>query len=162
MATYKVAGKGEDQKYFDDHARHNVISYVLRENKTPHSYCGSRAVNIDNAEFEMNTLAKLYNKDEGVRLRHSIISFDTNDNISPAQASEIGEKAIRFFGDQHQILYSVHEDAAHVHIHIVMNQVSYIDGHKYQGTKKEHYDFINYMKGVVRPYMIPFVPVSDN
>lgn len=162
MAVYKVVGKGENGKYFDDQALHDVISYALRDNKTPNAYVGSRAVNIDNAEFEMSTLTQLYNKDKGVRLRHSIISFDTEDKISPAQAARIAEAAIQYFGSAHQIIYSVHEDAAHVHAHIVMNQVSYIDGHKYQGTRKEHYDFISYMNGIVRHYGIPFVPVSDN
>lgn len=162
MATYKVVGKGEDKKYFDDSALSDVISYVLRDSKTPHANYGSRAVNIENAAFEMNTLAELYSKDNGVRLRHSVISFDSGDHISLVQAAWIAEQAIRYFGDQYQILYGVHEDAAHIHAHIVMNQVSYIDGHKYQGTRKQHYDFINYMKGIVRPYKIPFTPVSDS
>ena len=162
MAIYKVVGKGEDGKYFDDWALHDVISYALRDSKTPNAYVGSRAVNIENAESEMSTLTRLYDKDKGVRLRHSIISFDTDDKISPAQAARIADAAIQYFGTAYQIIYSIHEDAAHVHAHIVMNQVSYIDGHKYHGTRKEYYDFINYMNGIVRPYGIPFVPVSDN
>lgn len=162
MAVYKIVGKGENGKYFDDNALHDVISYVLRDSKTSHAYCGSRAVNLYNAAFEMESLSRLYCKDKGVRLRHSVISFDKSENISPAQAAEIADAAIRFFGNQYQIIYGVHEDAAHVHAHIVMNQVSYIDGHKYRGTKKDHYDFINYMTGIVRPYGIPFVPVSDD
>ena len=161
MAIYRVIGKGEENKYFDDKARENVIDYCLRDSKTPHSYTGSRAINIDNAVSEMNALARLYNNDDRVRLRHSIISFDDTDNISPAQAAEIAEDAVKYFGDEHQVLYSVHEDANHVHIHMVMNQVSYQDGHKYRGTKKEHYNFINYMKKVVHPYGIDFTPVSD-
>ena len=162
MAVYKVIGKGEDGKYFDDRALHDVIEYALRKSKTPNDYYGSRAVNIDNAETEMNAIAVLYNNDHGVRLRHSIISFDEGDNVTLGLAVEIAEAAIHFFGDQYQILYSIHEDAAHIHIHIVMNQVSYIDGHKYHGTKKEHYDFINYMRGFMRHYGISFVPVCDD
>ena len=59
-----------------------------------------------------------------VRLRHSVISFDEGDHITAAQAAEIAEQAVRYFGDQYQILYSVHEDAEHIHAHVVMNQVS--------------------------------------
>lgn len=161
MATYRVIGKGEAKKYYDDDARRDVIAYCLREDKTPHSYIGDRAVNVDNAVSEMNALARLYDNDERVRLRHSIISFDTSENITPAQAAEIADAAICYFGDEYQILYSVHEDAAHVHAHIVMNQVSYQDGHKYRGTRKEHYDFIQYMEHVVLPYGISFIPVND-
>lgn len=161
MATYRVIGKGESNKYYDNDARRDVIAYCLQELKTPHSYIGSRAVNIDNAVSEMNALARLYDNDERVRLRHSIISFDTSEHITPTQAAEIADAAIRYFGDEYQILYSVHEDAAHVHAHIVMNQVSYQDGHKYRGTRKEHYDFINYMKRVIQPYGASFIPVND-
>ena len=164
MATYRVIGKGEHNKYFDNNARQDVIAYCFQPNKTTHSYTGGRAVNIDRAAqaaFETNTLAQLYNNDDRVRLRHSVISFDTSENITPNQAAEIADAAIRYFGDKYQILYSVHEDAEHIHAHIVMNQVSFLDGRKYQGTRKEHYDFINYMKNVVRPYGIDFIPVSD-
>lgn len=161
MATYRVIGKGEQQKYFDDNARQDVIAYCLQSEKTPHSYVGGRAVNVNNAGFEMDTIAKLYNNDEKVRLRHSVLSFDTAENITPAQAAEIADLAARYFDDRHQILYSIHEDAGHIHAHIVMNQVSYIDGHKYQGTKKEYFDFVNYMKTVLRLYGATFIPVSD-
>jgi hypothetical protein len=163
MATYKVIGKSEDGKYFDSQAREDVIAYCLQGKKTPHSYIGSRAVNIEQAAMEMETLAQLYNNDTKVRLRHSIISFDTSENITYAQAAEIADAAIRYFGDEYQILYSIHEDTDHVHAHIVMNQVSYIDGHKYYGTKAQHHGFIDYMRKVVRPYGISsFIPVSDN
>ena len=162
MATYKVIGKGQDGKYTDDAARQDVIAYCQQAHKTPGAYTGSRAVNLDNAAYEMDTLAQLYHKDDRVRLRHCVISFRPNDHISPAQVAQIAERAIRYFGGAYQILYCVHEDTDDVHIHIVMNQVSYLDGHKYRGTKKEHYDFIAYMKQVLRPYGIPFIPVSGN
>ena len=161
MATYRVIGKGEYNKYCDDDARRDVIDYCLKKSKIPHAYIGARAVNINNAAFEMTALAKVYDKDERVRLRHSIISFDKSEHITASQAAEIADKAIRFFGDRHQIIYAVHEDAEHVHIHMVMNQVSFRDGKKYHGTKKDHYDFVKYMKNEVRPYGINFIPVSD-
>ena len=34
MATFKVIGKGEDGKYFDDLALKDVINYVLNPQKT--------------------------------------------------------------------------------------------------------------------------------
>lgn len=162
MASYKVVGKNQDGKYFDGNAYHDVIGYCLQPDKAVHGYVGSRALNLCNAANEMETVARVYHNDKQVRLRHSVISFDEGDHITAAQAAEIAEQAVRYFGDQYQILYSVHEDAAHIHAHIVMNQVSYQNGLKYKGTKKQHYDFVNYMKHVVAPYGIPFIPVSDD
>lgn len=107
-------------------------------------------------------LAQVYNNDEGLRLRHSVISFEKNKGITLEEANEIAQKAIQYFGHKYQILYCVHEDTDDIHAHIVMNQVSYQDGHKYHGSKKDYYDFVNYMKDVTRPYGIPFIPVSDD
>lgn len=162
MANYKVIGKGQNGKYTDEWARKDVITYCERLDKTPHNYKGSRAVNIENAAEEMNILAQVYNNDEKVRLRHSVISFDKDENIAATQADEIARAAIQYFGDEYQIIYCVHEDTDNIHVHIVMNQVSYLDGHKYHGSKKQHYDFIKYMKQVVRPYGINFMAVSDD
>ena len=41
-----------------------------------------------------------------------------------------------------------------------MNQVSYVDGKKYSGTKKEYYDFIYYLKDICAEYDISFIPVT--
>ena len=160
MAVYKVCGIGEDGKYTDNNARSSVINYCLHDSKAIH-YIGSRAVNIAHAAEEMEVVAKVYHNNDRVRIRHSIISFDDNDNITPEQAAAIAEAAISFYGNQYQIVYGVHEDADHLHIHMAMNQVSYMDGRKFRGTKADHYAFIHYMQQVVRPYGISIIPVSD-
>lgn len=161
MAIYKVIGKGQDGKYMDDMARIDVSKYCMRDDKTPSHFIGGRAVNPANAAEEMRILAQVYNNDTGVRLRHSVISFSPQEDITMEQAAQIADAAIRYFGDEHQIFYSVHEDADHIHAHIVMNQVSYIDGHKYRGTKKELYDFLHYMNQVLQPYGTYLTYVSE-
>lgn len=161
MATFKVIGLKQDGKYMDDNARNDVIKYVTRADKTPHHYVGGMAVNVDNAVDEMTVLATAYHKDDGLRLRHSVIGFEKDKGITPEDANEIARRAVEYFGEKYQTIYAVHEDAGHIHAHIVMNSVSYIDGRKCYGTKKEYYDFIEYMKDVVRPYGIPFIPVRD-
>ena len=162
MATYRVIGKGEEGKHFDDNARDSVIAYCLQKKKTPHHLFGGRAINIENAAFEMDTLSSLYNNNEKVRLRHSVISFDSSDHINLKGIEGFAKAAVNYFGDRYQIIYSVHEDTEHYHVHLVMNQVSYLDGRKYTGTRKEHYDFINYMRSYTKPYGISFNPVSED
>ena len=160
MATYKVIGVGQDGKYMDEYARKDVISYVLRPEKTPHRFVGGAAVNVDNAELEMTLLAQAFHNDTGLRIRHSEISFENDPGITLEVANEIAQKAVAFFGCVYQIIYAIHEDTEHIHFHMAMNTVSFLDGRKYYGTKKQYYDFINYMKGVLRPYGIPFYPVK--
>lgn len=162
MATFKVIGKGQDGKYFDDNALTDVINYVFKEHKIPHKYIDGYGVHIENAAEQMEIVASVYNKSSGLRLRHSIISFSDEDNILLPEAYQIANIAASFYTKHYQIIFAVHEDTYHPHIHLVMNQVSFVDGHKYLGKKSEHYDFVNYMKNVCRQYGIDFIPVSDN
>ena len=161
MATFKVIGKGEDGKYFDNDAFNDVINYVFSDYKIPHKCIGGYGVHIENAAEQMEIVTSVYNKNSGVRLRHFIISFSDADCISLPEAYQIADAAARYFADRHQIIFAIHEDTFHLHIHFVMNQVSYIDGLKYSGKKSEHYDFIYYMWNVCSQYGIDFIPVSD-
>ena len=86
MATFKVIGRGQDGKYMDDYAREDVIAYVLQNDKTPHHCIGGAAVNVYNALQEMTLLARPFHKDTGLRLRHSVISFE-NDRVSNSMMS---------------------------------------------------------------------------
>ena len=160
MATFKVIGLGQDGKYMDDYSREDVIAYVLRNDKTPHHCIGGAAVNVYNAFQEMTLLAQAFYKDSGLRLRHSVISFENSENIGINEVDQIARHAIAYYSGAYQIIYAVHEDAEHLHIHLVMNSVSYLDGKKYHGDKKDYYGFINYMKSVVGSYGIPFYPVK--
>lgn len=59
-----------------------------------------------------------------------------------------------FIGQQYQCAYAVHQDTNNLHIHFVYNSVSFIDGHRYYGTKKEYYDLVGYIKGLLCEYGI--------
>ena len=61
---------------------------------------------------------------------------------------------MRYLGKEYQAIYAVHENTESLHIHIVMNSVSYIDGHRYRGTKAEHYEFMDFLRNVLIYYGI--------
>ncbi len=161
MATFKVIGKGDDGKYFDDLALNNVINYVLNPIKAKSRMIGAYGFQIEFAAQQMEFVSRAYNNYDKLRLRHFIISFADNDCILPCDAIYIAQRAAEFYANRYQIIFGIHEDADHLHIHIVMNQVSYLDGRKYSGSKKEHYDFVNYMKDVFYSFGIDFIPVSE-
>ncbi len=103
-----------------------------------------------------------YGKNSGIKLRHFIISFAPFEKVSPEKANEIGKVATSYFGREYQAVYAVHESTDNLHIHIVINSVSYIDGHRYGGTKKEFYAFKNYMERVLQQFGIhSLIYVSD-
>ena len=131
----------ESGKYHDDESLITVLNYCTREDKTSEALVGGWAVNPENAMEEMETFAKLGNKDTGSRLRHFEISFAPNHLRDPEIALQIAKECAKYYGDNHQIVYAVHTDKHHVHAHFVMNPVRYTDGKKYRGTKKDLYDF---------------------
>ena len=58
MATFKVIGKGEDGKYFDDLALNNVINYVLNPEKTKSHLVGAYGVQIEFAAQQMEFVSR--------------------------------------------------------------------------------------------------------
>ena len=162
MAVYKVNGKGQNGKYSDDYALRDVIGYIVRDYKTPHCYIGAYGVRPEYAAMQMEYVARAYNNYTGIRLRHSELSFSHEDHVTLETAYQIADAAARFYADRYQIVFSIHEDTDHIHAHFVMNQVSYVDGRKYSGNRKEYFEFINYMKNVCRQYGIKFQSVSDD
>ena len=53
-----------------------------------------------------------------------------------------------------QIVYAVHGNTDNTHVHLVMNQISFTDGQRYQGKKKDFYDFLQQLRDVThRPVL---------
>ena len=121
----------------DDNARENVIGYVLKENKTLSGYSDMIMVDYDNPAKSMTDVAKFYNKDNGVRLRHFVISFDKEELSDPRIADYIGKEIMYYIGNTFQCVYAVHEDVENINLHIVFNSVSYNTGKRFGGTYSE-------------------------
>lgn len=151
MATLKTANTRG--KYHDPYAKEDLINYILNPQKARHYSCGYN-VNFDNPADSMEQVSAHYNKTDGVQLRHFIISFHPTELDKPKIANAIAMQIAGFFVFEYQTVYAVHEDKYHLHIHMVINSVSYVDGHRYKGTKKEFYDFKNYLSEVLADYGI--------
>jgi len=161
MAILKVLN-GKD-KYHDDNAREDVISYILNRNKTPHSYYQGFMVDFTDIHGSMTKVAEKFGKTSGVKLRHFLIAFEENEKINAMKAYEIGKQIADYFIYEYQTVFAVHEDTKHPHIHIVINSISYVDGHRYYGKKREFNGFLYHIKDVLRRYRIPiyYVPNYD-
>lgn len=114
-------------EYADLAALKRVLDYILRS-----GIVGGYAVDPFCAYRQMAAVKNLFYKSGGSVLQHFFISFthaeayrlSTDDILS--LGFEIG-KAFRDF----QLAYAVHLDASHIHLHCVLNTVSFVDGHKY-------------------------------
>lgn len=69
---------------------------------------------------------------------HGIQSFREGE-VAPEQAFEIGKAtARRMWGDQYQVLVTVHLNTDNIHCHFVVNPVSFKDGNKFQNKIGDH------------------------
>lgn len=151
MAILKTANtKG---KYYESHAKEDVIRYILNPFKA-RTYCGAYGVDTNNPAQSMEMKSAQFGKSHGVQLRHFIVSFYPDEVNSPMTANEIAQQFVAFFANEYQVVYAIHEDKPHLHIHIVINSVSYVDGHRYYGTRAEFKSMQKYMQEVLRRYRI--------
>lgn len=158
-----------DQKYKDDNAIADVIGYVCNPEKTD-GYIGSWSVDPCYAAYEMELLAKLFHNDHGVRLRHWIITF-TADELRELEYRVLcdsmdalyvlGGHFSVYYKDRYQILYAVH-GGDQPHLHFVMNTVSYVDGKKFSGSKRDYYQYEKYTKNIAHRAGITLYIVKDH
>lgn len=125
-----------------EHACHddmgNVLTYVTQEEKV--EYVTGVNCLPEHAKQQMMLTKQLWNKTGGRLAYHGYQSFVPGE-VTPEQAHEIGvEFARRMWGDRFQVVVATHIDQAHVHNHLVVNSVSFVDGKKYVHTKKDYYD----------------------
>ena len=139
MAINKVVNKSTKSHG----AMRNVLEYVLRDEKVKEGYVfiegpyDGDSINYDEVYQTWIREKQIWDKDSGRMYAHNIISFHKDEKITPEEVLEIGKAYAEKFFPEHQYVISVHQDKDHLHCHIVVNSVSYIDGRKLHQTKKD-------------------------
>ena len=129
-----ITGKS---KYKDPNALKNVYQYMIDQKNTGKSkkvqnhYIGGSHVDLSDPAGSMEEVAKKYHKDRGVRLKHIIVSFAEQDNVTAHMIASAAEEMSQRIGQLYQNFYVVHEDRRSPHIHMMMNTVSHVNGYKY-------------------------------
>lgn len=113
--------------YTDKGSLCRVLNYVLRAD-----LIGGYAIDPSCAFRQMCFVKEAFHKEEGVELKHFIISFSFSElcRIDLDEIIRLGFWIGQFF-NEYQMAFAIHTDTRHVHLHLVMNTVSFIDGHKY-------------------------------
>lgn len=118
------------------------VLYAVNPEKTEQSFF-TAVLNCSSPEHafrEMTETKKRWRKTGGVLGYHFIQSFAPGE-VTPEQAHEIGmEFARRMFGNQYEVVIGTHLDKAHLHNHIVINSVSFVDGQKYHSSPESYYN----------------------
>lgn len=117
------------------------ITYAANPEKTEQLFFTS-AINCESCETafaEMQATKQRFGKLGGVVGYHFIQSFAPGE-VTPEQAHAIGvEFAQRLFGKRYEVVVGTHLDKVHLHNHVVVNSVSFVDGKKYHSSPGSYY-----------------------
>ena len=117
------------------------ITYATNPEKTEQHFFTS-ALNCESCETayaEMQATKQRFGKPGGVVGYHFIQSFAPGE-VTPEQAHRIGvEFAERLFCKRYEAVIGTHLDKAHLHNHVVVNSVSFVDGKKYHSSPGNYY-----------------------
>lgn len=114
-----------------------IIDYVTKEDKTEAKLVSGINCNPDTVKDEMAATKLLYDKTGGRTYKHFIHSYHAKEKITPEQAHknalELAQNTKAFEG--YEVLVATHIDREHIHSHIIVNSVSFEDGHKLRWSK---------------------------
>lgn len=152
MAMFKVMN-GRD-KYRNADAKEKLIEYAFRPDKAVHGYIGGTGVSMETAAEDMHRVSEEFGKPDGVQARHYVISFAKQELQDAALADLIGQSVINYIGREYQAVYSVHEDKTYLHIHIIANSVSFVDGHRCRGKRREFRELMHEIEAIIKTFGI--------
>ena len=139
------AANPQKTEYLNTADRQRLMNYTQNGDKTEHQlYVSGFNCDPQNAYYLMQATKRRWGKplDSGNVGYHIIQSFKPGE-ATPNQVHEIGcEFARRFLADRFECTVSTHLDKGHLHNHIVVNSVSFMDGRMFRN------DFTTYYKGI--------------
>lgn len=138
MAVFKIS----TAKATSQQALKSVIKYVLNDQKSPDKEINvtgffSGEVTADAVYNSFMSNKARWHKENGRMYSHMMIAFHHDEKITPYEVSAVAHEFCDKAYPGHQALIVVHQDKQHLHAHIVMDSVSYEDGHKMQTSKKD-------------------------
>ena len=123
-----------------------LLSYTQNQDKTEHQLyvTGFNCTPADACRRMYRTKKRLNQPvDDGSILAYHIIQSFAPGEATPEQVHQIGcEFARRFLADRFECTVSTHLDKGHLHNHVVVNSVSYMDGKMFRN------DFATYYQGI--------------
>lgn len=134
----------------------NVIAYTFGE----HCKCGlygAQGLLVDTADSMYANIMeekREFTKDSGRMAIHIIVSFDQDmmKYISPEVALHIGYDICAECFSGFQIIFGVHDNTDNLHIHFVVNTVSYYTGNKFSKSIYDLQKINKEMERIVNAY----------
>lgn len=110
----------------------NAIEYILNPSKSAYSsFANCYSGTSYDISIQFKNIRELFNKNDKILAHHYVQSFAPDDNITPEQAFEIGNRLAEKMAPGFQVVVSTHIDKDCIHNHIIINSVNPITGLKY-------------------------------
>lgn len=127
----------------DIDAVEGVMKYIKNGDKTEQcKYVKAYNCTTDKAFSEMLETQEFFGKSgrkNGVLAYHLVQSFKDFET-TPEIAHRCGQELVeRLFADKYEAVIATHLDHKHLHNHMIINAVSYIDGYKYRNNYKDYF-----------------------
>ena len=147
-------------KYKDVNTYHDVINYIMRDDKCCSGCLITRNVKRNTIAEDMAEYDRKFHKREScTKIRHTMISFEDRDNMTLERAADIADEICDYY-KEYPVVAAVHEDTDNLHIHMVMATTNIHTGKKYTGRKKDYYDFQKKLRHIARRYGMEFRTVK--
>lgn len=131
-----------------DHHLGRCIKYIMNPEKTQDGKLVT-GVNLSippndwRAPTDQMVSTKLRFGKQGGRLAYHLEQSFKPGEVTPDVAHQIGvELAKELFGDKYEVVVATHVDKDHIHSHIILNSVSFVDGSKFHQPNAMYYDRI--------------------
>ena len=142
----------QHNNYTNKDAVDNLIRYVFKEHVRLYGGLGIDLFTSDKAIKQMKKVKKLYRKTDRRQMYHFILSFD--DRVkNPIEVYEIGMGIIDTFFYGYQVIFTVHEDTDHLHLHFILNSVNMLTGYKWHMNGAEFREFKNGIETYADDYL---------
>lgn len=137
MSVFKVIY----EKYNQMEDLENLIKYAVREDKCIEGVYGAQGLLKGSSEEmfqQMYDIKYGYYKKTGRQAKHFVLSFSKEEErfIGINEALRIGYTVASYF-DKWQVVFGVHTDTDNLHIHFILNTVSFVDGLKFNMSLTE-------------------------
>lgn len=127
-----------------------ALNYISDERALYQGGYGVNPYSSNDAYNQMIATKAYYNKRSGNPLIHVVISYDSEVKDAETAAS-YGQKCAEYFASDYQVKYSTHNKdtgCSSYHTHLIINSVSYMDGHMFNSGYDTMNQYCNYVADV--------------
>lgn len=143
-------------KYKNMNSIKNLIKYILTEKESGKHVRFFGGTGVEYYSFEksykqMKAVKRYFKKLDGIQVWHYVLSFPvppSEENVYEAYEIACDVLDVCFSG--YQTIFGIHENEENLHIHFMINSVSYIDGKKWHLDKKQFRRLIYRIKDSIK------------